>query len=57
MGRFSYAQNILASWSSVHVDTRELIVISKGIDQETGKVHELYGITIRNDPEPVKLLQ
>ena len=57
MGRFSYAQNIYHAWSEVHVDTNELTVVSKGVDQKTTRVHDLFSITIRNDQMTDEFIQ
>ena len=56
MGRFTYAQNIKHGWSSVHADERELRVVSKGVDPDTGDVVHIYELVIRNDPPPAEEL-
>ena len=49
MGTFTYAQNIIHGWSSVHVDERELRIVSKGVDPTSNEVVKLYELVIEND--------
>ena len=53
MGTFTYAQNILAGWSSVHVDENELRIVSKGVHPDTKEVVKLYELVIENTPEAI----
>jgi hypothetical protein len=48
MGTFTYAQNILHGWSSVHVDEKELRIVSKGVNADTREVITMYELVIEN---------
>ena len=51
MGRFTYAQNVYKAWAQVHVDERELKIVSRGVDPETREIIDLYGISIINSQD------
>ena len=55
MGTFTYAQNILHGWSSVHVDEKELRVVSKGVNAETREVVTMYELIIENTHDDAEL--
>ena len=49
MGTFTYAQNNMHGWTSVHVDEHEFRAVSKAVDPETNEVVKLYELVIEND--------
>ena len=52
MGTFTYAQNNMHGWTSVHVDEHEFRAVTKAVDPETDEVVELYELVIENDDKP-----